>query len=198
MAQVLSELPIQISVCSLDLSNERFQEVATEYEKFGNRARKLHRSVRERPIAQILHEQILDGCLYFSMTNPMELNTQNYIFDPWIDNWSISRSDVLIVLEERSESLEEKINSYNEEFGLKSIIRVLPIKLLEKDASRKRLIDVVASIIGRAFFKEDSKRYSPEALNILHGKLGNRFNFFDITENETNHMINFMAKYRDK
>ncbi|MGH7801595.1 MAG: hypothetical protein ACREOW_13380 [Thermodesulfobacteriota bacterium] len=198
LAEVLSELPIQISVSLVNLSNKRFQKVAIKYEEFGNRARKLHRSVRERPIAQILHSPICDRCLYDSMINLIDLNPQNYIFYPWIDNWSISKSGIRIVLEKSSESLEQKINSYNEEFRLNSIIRVLPIKLLEKDTSRKRLIDAVASIVGRAFFKEYNERYSPKALNILKGKLGNRFNFFDITEEETNFMIKFMTKYRDK
>ena len=53
------------------------------------------------------------------------------------------------------------------------------VELLKDDTNRKRFVDVVASLISRAFLKSDNPRYTREAMDIL-GESG-RANFGDAT-----------------
>ncbi|HEX3033888.1 MAG TPA: hypothetical protein VHT73_01990 [Thermodesulfobacteriota bacterium] len=160
ISDLIIQLPIQAVVRSLSLSNHEFQQVMTLYEELGNLLRRKHRQIRERPLAQILHSNILDECIFNSMVNNMERYPSNSIFSAYIDDWSISRNDIKIYLEYRSQSIEDRVNSLFEKFNMDCRIVFSPISLLNEDSPKKRLIDVFTSAISRSFLRDNNERFS--------------------------------------
>jgi len=85
ISTLVTELPIQTIISSVNLSNDEFQRVVTLYEELENMLRKKHRQIRERPIAQILHSQVLDECLFKSIMNYMERHLTSSAFSVHVD-----------------------------------------------------------------------------------------------------------------
>ena len=167
ITNLIKQLPIQIVISSLDLSNSEFQKVVKSFEEFSNLMRDKHRDVRERPMAHILHSQILDDCMFKLISNFAIRNQMNNNFSLFIDNWSIPKSDVDIYLEQRSQSFESKINGLLQQINFPFQINVPSITLLNEDNLRKRFIGVIASVISRSFKKHDDERYSEYPLESL-------------------------------
>ncbi len=190
ISNLLIELPIQIIISSVDLSNAEFEEVVTLYEEFGNVMRKRYRNIRERRLAHILHTKILDNCIYNSICDYAERNQRNSIFSIYIDDWAIPENDVNIYLEDRSLSFHKKINSLYQEFYSPFQISVPTILLLKEDNNRKRFIDVIASVISRSFLKKENERYSEIPFNTIINVDTNRY--FEITNKTMKDFRDFM------
>lgn len=163
MALLLIDLPLHICVSKIDLSNSIFREHITSYESFGNIARSTYRGIRNRPIAQIIHTHILDHCLFNTIESHVNVKNEESIFKIFIDNWSIPKNDIDTSLKYRASSLQRQISSLKNK-----TIAIHPINLLIKDSKRKRFIDSIASIVSRAYLKEDNNKYCPDYENILH------------------------------
>jgi len=176
IADLIGLLPVQIVVRKLKLNDTKFKQSSETYEKFSNDSRLLFRNIyKPRPIAQILHSNILNDCLFDVIVNHLEKCSElEFHYDIFIDNWSIPILDNHIYLQFINKSLEEKIKSLLKE---KTIISISPIKLFVEDSQRKRFIDTVASIISRAFLKTQNRRYSEEPFNRLKNLLGNKLDF---------------------
>ncbi len=199
IAEVFSDLEVQVVVVSLDLSNGELENVITEYEELGNVIRRDFREVRERPVAQILHSHILDRCLFESITAFVDrFRDRQFRFNPMIDNWSISPVDASILLRDRSDSLTQQIGSRYQRPERSATVEVSPIRLLAEDSSRKRLVDVLASTVSRAFLKEGSDRYSREPVDIIAKGLGNRFKLIDRTKDEIDSVRELLKFHRAK
>ena len=190
ISQLLPELPIQIVISILDLSDIEFQRVVNLYRDFGDIMRERYRNVRGRPIAQILHPQVLDDCIFNSICDYSERNQINSSFLVFIDDWSIPVNDIEIYLEDRSRSFQEKINSLHSEFNYGFEINVAEILLLNQDSYRKRFIGVIASVVSRAFLNNDNVRYSEVPLNNILSSEINQKN--DITNKVKQLLIDVM------
>lgn len=173
------KLPLQVIISSVDLSNAEFKRVVKLYEEFGNVMRVRYRNVRERKLAQILHPQIVDKCIFTSICDYALRNQRNSIFSIFIDNWAIPQDDVSIYLKDRSHSLETEINSLYEKIYSPIQISVPSIELLNKDNYRKRYIGVVASAISRSFLEEENERYSQHPFETITSIDNNKY--FEIT-----------------
>jgi hypothetical protein len=180
ISNLLTELPIQIIISSVDLSNSELEQVITLYEKFGNVMRKRYRNVREYPLAHILHSRILDECIFNSIFDYSERNKNNTNFSIFIDNWAIPKNDVSIYLKERSSSFQAKINKLNREFNFPIQICVSSISLLNENNFRKRFIGVVASVISRSFLQPDNLKFSEYPFDTINNVETNKF--FEITK----------------
>ncbi|MDE2722226.1 MAG: hypothetical protein OXI59_02490 [Gemmatimonadota bacterium] len=186
ITKLLADLPVSIFVSHVNTVDPKYREIIVAYERFGNKVRE-SRQVGERPIAQIIHSNILSHCLFHLVTGYFEQGGDDAAFSVFIDNWSISPNDIDISLSFRSESLYESILSLHRRFPPEGqFVSIKPLELLTKDSSRKRFVDVVASIFSRAYLKKDNQRYSCEAADILRecGKAS--------CSDATQYLINFM------
>ena len=194
ISKLIANLPIQVTITSIDLSSEELQQVVGVYEELGNIMRAKHRKVRERPTPQILHSDILDYTLFESITRYIKNSTTNSSISVYIDDWSIPANDLEIALEMRSQSLEEKINDLFGEFVDNLAITVSPIVLLNQDSSRKRFVDVISSVVSRSFLKEDNPRFSNIPLQNILDAENSHNESHDITDNT----IRLMRKSMDE
>lgn len=188
IAQLIANLPIQIVVSSLNLSNSDLQRVITLYEELGSLLRKRHRHVRGRPIAQILHSHILDECIFKSITNYMDINQISSKFSIYIDDWSIPTNDMEIYLNGRSGSINNKMNSLYKRYGSDFRIDISPISLLKEDSLRKRFIDEITSSVSRSFLKSENERYSEVPINSI---LANEINQYEEITDKEIEFVNF-------
>ena len=62
----------------------------------------------------------------------------------------------------------------------------------DKKSKRKRFIDVVTSVISRAYRRKNDERFTKEPLEILQKKLGNKLQVIDYTDELPNFIENFM------
>lgn len=191
ISDLLLDLPIQIIVTSLDLSNTELESVVKVYEDFGNVMREKYRNVRERPLAHALHTRIVDECIFTSITDYAERKRDNLLFSIFIDDWAIPKNDVDIYLNERSLSFKNKINDLFRKFDFPFQLDVPSISLLKTDNNHKRLIGVIASVISRAFSNKTDDRYSDSPLKLISNK-NNKY--FEIT----NKTIEFFRKVMDE
>ena len=168
IAKLLADLPVSIFVSRVNTAEPKYREIIVAYEGFGNKVRQEFRQVRERPIAQIIHSHILDYCLFHLITDYFRQGGGDATFAVFIDNWSIPEKDIDISRSFRAESLYERISSLHRRFPAEGqLVSIKSLELLTEDSSRKRLVDVVASIFSRAYLKRDNQRYSREVANIL-------------------------------
>ena len=180
ISALAAELPLEVMINSVKLANDEFQQAVRLFEQFGNLLRARHREVGERNIAQILHSQIVDECIPHSIFGYVERHMTTSAFLVHIDDWSIPRSDVGIYLQGRTQSIQEKVNTFYEEQGPNLRVRVPPIALLDEDSPRKRLVNVIASAISRSFVREGSARLSQVPFHTLLANHVNRYE--DITQ----------------
>ncbi len=174
IAKLLADLPVSIFVSRVNTADPKYREIIVDYECFGNKARQESRQVRERPIAQIIHSQVLDHCLFHLITGYFEQGGGDAAFSVSIDNWSIPENDIDIYLEERAASLHRMISSLCADYAEGQPVSISHLELLNTDTPRKRFVDVVASIFSRAYLKRDNQIYSCEVADILQecGKAG--------------------------
>ena len=180
IARILTDLPLSIYASGIDTTDPEFRRIVKNYKRFAKKARATHRpEVRERPIPHIIHSHVLDHCLFHSISGYFEAGGSYAHVSVFIDNWSIHRDDVNVYLEERVGSLHRSISPLCSKYHMGRPVSIGPIKLLADDTNRKRFIDVVASVISRAFLRSGNPRYTREAMDIL-GESG-RANFSDAT-----------------
>ena len=169
IARLLTGLPVSIFVSGVNAADPEYRKIIGDYERFGNKARKEYRQVRERPIAQIMHSRVLNHCLFHSITGYFEAGGGDAAFSVFIDNWSIPQNDVEIYLEYSATLLARCIVSLCAKYHKGRPASIARLQLLDEDSHRKRFVDVVASIFGRAYLKTDDPKYSREAADILQG-----------------------------
>ena len=168
IAELLAGLPLSLFVSGVNIVDPEYREIIVEYERFGNKARANHRpESRERPIAQIIHSHVLDHCLFHSITEYFEAGGRDAAFSVFIDNWSIPIDDIDTYLRYRTKLLKQSISSLCAEYHIGHPNSIARLQLLVDDSSRKRFVDVVASVISRAFLKTDNPKYSREPMDIL-------------------------------
>jgi hypothetical protein len=167
IAKLLADLPVSIYISSLNTANPTLRKIIVDYECFGEKARQEFRQARKRPIPQIIHSYVLDHCLFHLITGYFEAGGRDAAFAVFIDDWSIPENDIDISLVHRATSLYEKISPLFADFAQGRLVSIAPLELLNRDSSRKRFVDVVASIFSRAYLKTNNQRYSREAGNIL-------------------------------
>ena len=166
IANLLANLPVSISISTVNTADPTFRSTIVDYECFTKKARE-SRQVRKRPIAQIIHSQVLDHCLFHLITGHFEAGEGDAAFAIFIDNWSIPQNDVDIYLEYRATSLNRRISSLCAKYHDGQPVSIARLKLLNKDTHRKRFVDVVASIFSRAYLRTDNPKYSCKAADIL-------------------------------
>lgn len=167
IANLLANLPVSICVSRLNTANATLRKVILEYERFGEKARQTFRQVRKRPIPQIIHSHVLDHCLFNLITGYFEAGRDDAAFAVFIDDWSIPKNDIEISLEHRATSLYGKISPLCEDFAEGRLVSIGPLDLLNRDSSRKRFVDVVASTVSRAYLTKNNQKYSRDAVDIL-------------------------------
>lgn len=197
IAELLAGLPLSIFVSGVNIADPEYRKTITDYVDFANTARKEVRQARERPIAQIMHSQVIDHCLFHSITDYFEAGGGDAEFSVYIDNWSIPQADVEIYLEERVESIHRSISPLCLEYHTGRLVSIGRIELLAKDTNRKRFVDVVASVVSRAYLETDDLRFSREEIDILQGS--GMANFSDATGYSTKLMLMMMnGQSRDR
>ena len=167
IAKLLADLPVSIYVSSVNTANPTFQKIIVEYEAFVEKARRRFRQARKRPIPQIIHSYIVDHCLFNLITGYFSAGGDDAAFAVFIDDWSIPKSDIDISLRNSAKSFYEKISRLCEEFAHGPLVSIAPFELLNRDSSRKRFVDLVASTFSRAYLKPNNQKYSREAADIL-------------------------------
>lgn len=168
IAELLANLPVSMFVSGVNTADPEYREIIVEFERFGNKTRAQYRpESRQRPIAQIIHSQVLDHCLFHSITDHFEARNEDAAFSVFIDNWSIPEDDVEIYLELRARSLNGQISTLCTKYHSGQPTSIARLQLLVEDSVRKRFIDVVTSILSRKYLKSDSLKYSREPTDIL-------------------------------
>lgn len=196
IAELLGGFPASIFVSGVNTTDPEYRKTITDYVDFANTARKEVRQVRERPIAQIMYSQVIDHCLFHSITGYFEAGGGDAEFSVYIDNWSIPQADVEIYLEERVESIHRSISPLCLEYHTGRLVSIGRIELLAKDTNRKRFVDVVASVVSRAYLKADNPRYSGEPMDVL--REAGMANFSDATGYSTKLMMMMNGQSRDR
>ncbi len=167
IAKLLADLPVSIYVSSVNTANPTLRKIIFDYECFSEKARRKFRQARKRPIPQIIHSHVLDHCLFNLITGYFEAGGGDAAFAVFIDDWSIPENDIDISLGHRATSLYEKISPLCADFAEGRLVSIAPLELLNRDSSRKRFVDVVASTFSRAYIKTNNQKYSREAADIL-------------------------------
>jgi hypothetical protein len=194
ISQLLSTLPVQITVSYINLSDPDFQRISKLYEEYGNIMRGIHRGVKKRPLAQILHSHIVDHALFTSICNYAEKKNISLNVSVFLDDWSIPEQDKHITFDIAKSSLEHKITEVftGSDNNLKIILN--QIELMKIDSDRKRFIDIITSVASRFFLDPQNQRYSPDILNKMMKNKDMNHHIEDITKNLTDFMIKFMDK----
>jgi len=196
IAKLLAHLPVSIYVSSVNTANPTLREIIVDYEFFGEKARRKFRQARKRPIAQIIHSHVRDHCLFNLITGYFNAGGDDAAFAVFIDDWSIPENDIDISLRHSAKSLYEKIARVCEEFAQGRLVSIAPFELLNRDSSRKRLVDLVASTFSRAYLKPNNQKYSREAADIL--QQSGRAHCSDATQHLIKIMQAVMTRASDK
>lgn len=162
IAKKIVELKIPIICTWIDLNNENLIttiksciDLLVELKKYHH----LRGSSRKK--AHYLHDKILDKNI-FDLLSLFLYNKNNVMFkiNPFIDNWSIPKSEKKVSLKYRSVSIEKRIQEILNNFDKNILFKVEGIQLLENpEDKRKRFIDVIASTVSRAFTKVNETEY---------------------------------------
>ncbi len=168
IAEILTQLPVTIYVSAVETADPTFRAVAANYEPISNEVRGEFRGIRPRPIAQFIHSHVIDHCFFNAITDCFESGKGDAAFLGFIDNWAIPREDMDIYLKVRCISLREKISWLSKKYYGGQVVSIAPLELLIRDDSRKRFVDVVASVFSRAYLKTENSSYSRDAADILH------------------------------
>ena len=168
IARVLMDLPLSISVSGIHTTDPEFRRIVKNYKRFEKKARATHRpEVRDRSIGQIIHSHLLDHCLFHSISGYFEAGGSDAHVSVFIDNWSPPNNDVGAYLKERVAALHRSISPNCLKHHIGRPISIRRIELLRDDTFRKRFVDVVASVVSRAYLKTDNPRFSREPFDIL-------------------------------
>lgn len=192
IGNLLISLPVTWIIMKLDLSDNNLQRVVNLYEKYGNIMRKNFRGVRERPVAQILYQQIINHSLFKTIQTAIEQYQVDTTFNIFLDNWAFSPTDVRTSLGLGRQSMERRSNEVVQKF-FDVTISVNDIVLLDTDSHRKRFIDVISSVTSRGFMLNTDPRYSNDIKMILNDPRNNI-----IIEDITSDTVRFLTEFMDK
>lgn len=167
IAELLADLPVSIYVSSLDTANPILHQIIADYECYSNEARLKVRGIRGRPIAQIIYFHVRDHCIFNTIVGHFEARGGDAAFAVFTDDWSIPENDIEIALDHSATSLCKTISQHVARLSEARLDSIAPFELLTKDNSRKRFVDVVASIFSRAYLRTNDEKYSREAADIL-------------------------------
>lgn len=167
IAELLAALPLSIFVSGVNTADPEYREIIVDYVRLGNMARKQFRHVGERPIAQTMHSQLIDHCLFHSIMDCFEGGGGDAEFSVYIDNWSIPQSDVGIYLGDRAMSLDSHISSFCDRHHFGQPKAIARLQLLVEDSVRKRFVDVTTSVLTRKYLKSHNRKYTREPTDIL-------------------------------
>ena len=190
--KLLVELPVTIYVSSVNVADPNLRKIIVDYERFCEKGRREFRQVRKRPIAQIIHSNVLDHCLFNSIVGHFESGGGDAAFEVFTDDWAIPENDVKISLENRSLSLYEQIMPLCANLKLGRLESIAPLKLLDSDSHRKRFVDVVTSVFSRAYLRPHDSRYSRNSIDMFDGS--GRAHHSDATQHFTDIMIEVMNR----
>jgi hypothetical protein len=189
ISELISGLPLQVIVVSVDLSNVELQSVVRLYKEFGDIVRQKKRHVRERRIPQILHSQVLESTLFHSVTRYIKRFGVEVHFMPFMDQWSIPLPDRTIITHKQMEWLAKHVHTAF--WGIVGLA-ASPLQLLTSDCKRERFVDVVASVVSRSFLRGTHERYSPEVLgNVLRNNANEH-------RDETQRIVSSLRKFMDR
>jgi hypothetical protein len=190
ISNLVTKLPVQIEVNSVNLADNKFQQTLTVYEQLGNELRKKHRQVGERKISQILYSQILVETVFTSIVNHLEHNLVSSAISVYVDHHCFPVNDIRIHLESWAQRIEQDVNSFYKQHGPVIYVRTMPVSLMKQDSPQKRFVDVITSVVSRSFLREDSKRFSQVPLQTLLTNDVNRHE--DITQKTTVFVMRLM------
>ena len=180
IANLVAKLPVQIAVRSVNLADGEFQQTMTIYVQLFNEVRKKLRCLEESNLAQRLYSQILVETVFNSIQGYLERNSASSCISVYVDHHCFPKDDIEIHLKDWSRSIDHDVNSFYEKLGPELRVRTDPISLMKEDSPRKRLVDVVTSVVSRYFLREDSARFSQKPLQTLLKNDANRCK--DITQ----------------
>lgn len=161
IAQKIVELKIPIVCTWIDLNNKNLIttiksciDLLVELKKYhylrGSRRKKAH----------YLHDKILDKNIFQILDFLSNINDVTIRLKPYIDMWPIPRLEKNVKLISRSNSIEEKIKEITRYFEQNISFKVDEFKLLKNPKNkRKRFIDIITSIVTRAFIKINDTEY---------------------------------------
>ena len=184
----LIKYPIEIDVRFINLDDSILINNLDNYKAFGDYTRKEYRGItKERKYAQILYPQLVETCLFSSISHFLEHNTEDiYDIEICVDNWEYPIPDIDLALKYASEKLELSISDLMNKFKINSIVTISNKQLLKDISSeRKRFIDVITSVISKNFRDHNDKTYSSKPLEILTKGMGNKIRVEDSTEDST-------------
>jgi len=198
ISKTIGNLNLDILGRYLRLDNSRLKDKTEEYVKFGNFTRKIFRKTNEeRKLAQVLYQEVLYGSLWGIIEEYLKhIRTGIHSFEIFIDSWDFPNIDRYFAQEYASGSLEEKLRT-NIKIDSKrnTQISISPIRLLTKSSDqRKRFIDVMTSIISRAFRNKHDSKFSVEPLRELKNRLKSRIRIIDDSDEVVQFMDTFIKK----
>lgn len=180
ISNLVTKLPIQIVVKSVNLADGEFQQTMTVYVQLVGELRKKHRRVGGSNIAQKLYSQILVETVFNSIQDYMERHLASSSISVYVDHHCFPRDDIEIHLKNWARSIERDLNSFYEKQGPDLRVRTVPISLMRQDSPRKRFVDVITSVVSRSFLRDSNARFSHAPLEKLLTRNVNRYE--DITQ----------------
>ena len=184
---------LRIEARTLDLENNELKQTGETYEQFGNLSRRIYRNTtKERKISHFLHDEIMFYCITDLISKTFSIKRDcDLQIEPYIDDWSYTSIDKHIALEYFSNKFSIWLNELSVEKQINVNISVKNIALLDDAKDRKkRFIDVLTSVISRAYFDCSDERFTDIPLIMLKNSLKENFNI----DNATNDLILFMLK----
>lgn len=164
IAKIVAEFDVFINIASIDLDDQKFQNIISLYEKFGNIIREKERQVRNRSKSQIIYSQILFPEIFRIISEYVKHKKSAATFSVFIDDWAFPKNDLSISLELPSEIITEKMN----EIYFPNIkVNCKHFELLNKDSKRKRFIDVIVSVISRKYKEPTNEKFLDNIIDII-------------------------------
>ena len=185
ISKVLGKQALSISAKYLTLNNPALKDIIEIYKPFCNFTREIWRGIKkERKDVQILYPQILERCIFDIIARYLEsVDSGKYVFQIFIDDWGFPKPDEHIALNFGKSSLEKKVR----QFVVHDIKKDSDISIIEKNllkdpnSRRKRFIDVLTSVISRAFRDKNDSKFDNTPFKELQNQLKNNFNVEDMT-----------------
>jgi len=202
ISKVIATQDLSISTRYLKLSNDEFKTIVLEYKKYGDLVRNKYREdVGDRSVSQILYDSVFNTSLFDVIANYLESKDKNHNcnFEIYIDDWSFPVDDKDKYINDLTKSLKNKMQEYIQEgINEDADISISKINILKGDLSKRaRFVDVLTSIISRAFLDSNNKKYDLAPLNELNTRLQNNLEIEDLTIEMINFYNNMIPKLKE-
>jgi len=204
LSETFSSLPITVTIRYLDTSNVELRQAVEAYKKLGDYIRlkirgKSELGIRERKIPQILHSHILYHCLLGPLMDLIDHDFPLFIVRLFIDAWPIPAHDRAVYLAEIGWSLQKNVNrlmAKSNKPGYVSLDHVSTMHsgIYHRTEYRKRLIDVITSVVNGSNHFQSSHIGPKDPIAILESGLRKSVSKEDITME----VYNFYIEYREE